>query len=285
MPEITSQQVMTLRGKTGAGIMDCKNALKETDGDLEKAVEILRKKGLSGLAKRAGREMKEGIARVKVSDDRKTYAMIEINCETDFVARNPEVRSLGEELLGEMLAGKFSDPTRHDFAREKLRELAARVGENMQIRRGTVYEKPRNGVVNYYVHGDMKKSAMVSLVLEKEPDEAAEKELMTLARELAMQAVAMHPVYLKKEDVPPKVIEKEKEIYRASPKAQGKSETALSKMLEGRMRKFFEENCLLEQVSIRDSRKKISTLVNEFSAKLGGEIKVEKFDCYIVGIE
>lgn len=283
MSTITSEQVMTLRGQTGAGIMDCKNALKESAGDLAKAVEILRKKGLSGLAKRAGRTMKEGIVAVKVSPSG-TLSMIEINCETDFVAKNPEVRALAEELSGLMLTDPaMADPASNEKAKEKLQALAIKTGENMQIRRGVVYHASANSVVNFYVHSDSKKSAVVELSCEGAA--SAKDELKTLARELAMQCVAMHPKWLKREDVPAEVVEKEKEIYKASPAAAGKAGIGLEKMLEGRVNKFYQENCLLEQVSIRETKLSVAQVVKNHAEKIKSGIQPKKFDCYIVGMD
>ncbi|OGS52312.1 MAG: translation elongation factor Ts, partial [Elusimicrobia bacterium RIFOXYB2_FULL_62_6] len=160
MSTITSEQVMSLRTQTGAGVMDCKNALKESSGDLSKAVELLRKKGLAGLAKRAGRLMKEGVVVVKTSPERGTLAMIELNCETDFVAKNPAVRELADELSGAMLTdAALANPAENAAAIEKMQALALKTGENMQIRRGVVYQTAANGAVNFYVHSDSKKAA------------------------------------------------------------------------------------------------------------------------------
>ena len=284
MPEITTKQVMSVRTKSGAGIMACKNALKETSGDEEKAIEILRKKGLSGLAKRAGREMKEGIVNVKVSDDAKTLAILEINCETDFVARNPEFRALSDELVSLMLGDeKMSNPAENENAKGKLQQFAIKVGENMQIRRGAIYKLNGNGIANHYIHSDSKKGAVVLLHVEGE--DVSDESLPVLARDLAMQCVAMNPRWLKKDDVSAEVIEKEKEIYKESPKAAGKSGIGLEKMLEGRINKFYQENCLLEQASIRDSKLSISKLVANTAEKLNTKVSVSKFDCYIVGME
>ncbi len=284
MAEITSKQVMSVRGKSGAGIMACKNALKETSGDETKAVELLRKKGLSGLAKRAGREMKEGIVTVKTSDDKKTLAILEVNCETDFVARNPEFKAVSDEIINLMLTDEtMTNPSENEVATGKLKEFAIKVGENMQVRRGSVYKMDSNNIVNYYVHNDLKKGAVVLFNVEGEG--ASDESLPALAKDLAMQSVAMNPRWLKKEEVSSEIIEKEKEIYKASPKAEGKSGIALEKMLEGRVNKFYQENCLLEQPSIRDTKVSISKLIAAAAEKVNAKVEVAKFDCYIVGME
>ncbi len=283
MAEITTKQVMSVRGKSGAGIMACKNALKETSGDEEKAIEILRKKGLSGLAKRAGREMKEGLVLVKTADDKKTIAILEVNCETDFVARNPEFKGVSEEIISLMLTDGVDNPAENETAKTKLKEFAIKVGENMQIRRGALYKLGADTVVNYYVHSDAKKGAIVAFKVEG--DGASDESLPALARDLAMQCVAMNPRWLKKDDISPDIIEKEKEIYKENPRAAGKSGIALEKMLEGRINKFYQENCLLEQASIRDSKISISKLVANTAEKLNTKVEVTKFDCYLVGME
>jgi elongation factor Ts len=285
MSAITSEQVMSLRSQTGAGVMDCKNALKESEGDLTKAVEFLRKKGLAGLAKRAGRLMKEGVVAVKVSPDSGVLAMVEINCETDFVAKNPEVRSLADGLAAQMLGdASVSNPAEDEKSKEKLQALAIKMGENMQIRRGTAYRAGAKTVINYYIHSDFKKGAAVELSFDGDAG-AAKDALMSLARELAMQSVAMGPKWLRREDVPADLIEKEKEIYKAGPAAAGKTGVALEKMLAGRVNKFYQEACLLEQASIRDPKLTVAQTVKNHSESLKGDIQVRKFDCYVVGVE
>ena len=301
MSTITGEQVMSLRNQTGAGVMDCKNALQESAGDLAKAVDLLRKKGLAGLAKRAGRVMKEGIVNVKVSPDAKTIVMVEINCETDFVAKNPAVRELAEELSAQMLAdASMGNPAENEKAKEKLQALAIKTGENMQIRRGTAYRSGTGSVVNYYLHSDSKKAALVDLAF-KGDIAAASGDLMALAKELAMQCVAMGPKYLRREDVSADTVAKEREIYLAKMQKdeeeakalaaetgkpfKAKSPEGAAKLLDGRVNKFYQEHCLLEQVSIRESKLSVAQFVKTRSEKLKGEIQVVKFDCYIVGVE
>lgn len=292
---------MTLRSQTGAGIMDCKSALKESAGDLVKAVDLLRKKGLAGLAKRAGRLMKEGVVALATSTDGKTCAMIEINCETDFVAKNPEVGNLAKGLVSAMLGdASLSDPAGNASAKEKLQAVAIKMGENMQIRRGVAYHAGPKSEVNFYLHSDTRKAAMVEVEFDGELS-AAKAELLNLAKEISMQSVAMNPKWLKKDDVPADVVEKEREIYRAKMEKdetdakalaaeagkpyKAKSPEGIAKMLEGRVSKFYQESCLLEQASIRDAKLNVSQTVKNLATKLGGNITVKRFDCYIVGVE
>lgn len=295
---ITSEQVMTLRSQTGAGIMDCKGALNEAGGDVAKAVEILRKKGLAGLAKRAGREMKEGV--VVARNAGASTSLLELNCETDFVAKNPDVTGFAAQLAQEMLTdASLASPSENEKVKERLQAIAMKIGENMAVRRGVVYAAA-GSAVNYYVHSDNRKGAIVEIGFDGDLAKA-KADLEALAKELAMQAVAMNPRFLRREDVPADVVSKEKEIYRAKTEkdeadAQAKAaETgrpykakpaeAIEKMLDGRVNKFFQECCLVEQATIRDSKKTVSQLVKELGAKLGGNVTVKRFSCFIVGVE
>ncbi|MDD5210130.1 MAG: translation elongation factor Ts [Elusimicrobiales bacterium] len=299
MAAITSEQVMTLRGQTGAGIMDCKGALNESGGDIAKAVDILRKKGLAGLAKRAGRAMKEGVVVAKASPS--AVSLLEINCETDFVAKNPDVSGFASALAAEMLSdASLANPAESEKAKERLQAVAMKMGENMQIRRGVVYTASANTVSNFYVHSDNRKGAIVELSFDGSMA-AAKADLEALAKELGMQSVAMSPKYLKREEVPADLVDKEREIYRAKMEkdetdAQAKAAEqgkpykakpaeAIAKMLEGRVNKFFQESCLLEQASIRDSKLTVSQAVKNLGTKLGGNVAVTRFSCFLVGIE
>jgi elongation factor Ts len=291
---------MTLRSQTGAGIMDCKGALNDVGGDIAKAVELLRKKGLAGLAKRAGRTMKEGVVTGKTSADGKALSLLELNCETDCVAKNPDMVAFASTLAADMLSdASLANPAESEAAKARLQAIAVKMGENMQIRRGVVYAAA-DTVSNYYVHSDSRKGAIVELSFDG--DIAAGKaELQALARELAMQAVAMSPKYLNREEVPADMVAKEREIYKAkmekdeeTAKAlaaeankpfKAKAPEAIVKMLEGRVNKFFQESCLLEQASIRDSKLTVTQAVKNLAAKLGGNITVKRFSCFLVGIE
>ncbi|OIN99923.1 MAG: translation elongation factor Ts [Elusimicrobia bacterium CG_4_10_14_0_2_um_filter_56_8] len=301
MAAITSEQVMTLRGQTGAGIMDCKGALNEAGGDLAKAVDILRKKGLAGLAKRAGRAMKEGVVVGRTAADGKALSLLELNCETDFVAKNPDVSGFASALATEMLSdASLANPAESEKAKERLQAVAMKMGENMQIRRGVVYAATTKTIANYYVHSDNRKGAIVELSFDGDIA-AAKGELEALARELAMQSVAMSPKYLKREEVPADLVESERQIYRgkmekdeadAKVRAEGSGKTykakpaeVITKMLEGRVNKFFQECCLLEQASIRDTKVTVSQAVKNLGAKLGGNVAVTRFSCFLVGVE
>lgn len=301
MAAITSEQVKDLRAQTGAGIMDCKTALNESAGDLSKAVEILRKKGLAGLAKRAGRAMKEGLVVAKSSADGNACSFLEINCETDFVAKNPDVIAFAGSLSHEMLTdAALGNPAENERAKERLQAIAMKTGENMQIRRGVVYHAGKDSAVNYYVHSDNRKGAVVEIAFDGALT-SAKADLENLAKELAMQSVALSPKYLRREEVPVDTVAKEREIYRGKMEKdeqdakalaaetgkpyKAKSPETMEKMLEGRINKFYQEYCLLEQASIRDSKVTVAQVIKNLSAKLGGNVTVKRFHCYIVGVE
>jgi elongation factor Ts len=279
--------------------MDCKGALNEAGGDIAKAVEILRKKGLAGLAKRAGRTMKEGIVVAKNSGA--AWSLLEINCETDFVAKNPDVTGFAAQLAADMLADvSMANPAESEKAKERMQAVALKTGENMAIRRGVVYAAAANSAVNCYIHSDNRKGAIVELSFDGDLAKA-KADLETLAKELAMQAVAMNPRFLRREEVPSDVVAKEKEIYRAKMEKdeadaqaraaetgkpyKAKPADAIEKMLEGRVNKYYQECCLVEQATIRDSKKTVSQVVKELGTKLGGNVAVKRFHCFIVGVE
>ncbi|MGC8866994.1 MAG: translation elongation factor Ts [Elusimicrobiales bacterium] len=275
---ISKEIIKQLRSQTGAGIMDCKNALEEANGDIEKAVEILRKKGLSGLLKRAAREMKEGIVVVKNNGSK--YVMLEIDCETDFVARNEEFVSLANKLADEMIEKDAFLPHMDEGAKQILNSVAMKIGENMQIRRSTVYKLDSGSVVGSYLHSDKKKAALVRIAVEGSCDRSKIEEF---AKNIAMQIVAMSPRWIRRENVPNEVIEKEKEIYKASPQAQGKTDVAISKMLEGRINKFFQDTCLMEQPYIKDNKITIKQYLENISRECACKLDIIEFDAFIIG--
>ncbi|MFA5161122.1 MAG: translation elongation factor Ts [Elusimicrobiales bacterium] len=272
------EKIMVLREKTGAGIMDCKKALVENGGEVEKAVEFLRKKGLADVAKRSARTTKEGIITVKVSADGKTAVLSELTCETDFVAKTPDFKKLGEDIAAYVLATDKPDYAGDAKISEMVLAVAPKLGENIVFRRAARYAT--TGALWYYLHGDNKKAALVELACDNTSADAAK--LRDAAKELAMQIVAMSPRYVAKTDVPAAEVEKEKEIYTTQAKNQGKPDAAIVKMLDGRIKKFYEEVCLLSQTSVRDSKKTVEQYLAEYTAGLG-KVTVRRFVRYQLG--
>lgn len=278
---ITAKSVKELRDKTGAGMMDCKKALTETNGDVEKAIEVLREKGLAAAAKKAGRTAAEGIVKTFVSEDGKNASIVEVNCETDFVAANEEFVSFAEKVaelaantsvntVEELLNEKLGDAT----VQETLTALVAKLGENMTVRR---FEKlsVENGAIESYIHGGGRIGVLVEVSTEGDSKVAKE-----VAKEVCMQVAAANPLFLNRDSVDQEALEKEKEIYRAQALNEGKPEKIVEKMVMGRIQKYFKEVCLVDQIWVKDGDKTITKLLEEKSKEAGAPISVTKFVRY-----
>lgn len=272
----TAKDVKELREKTGCGMMDCKKALTEANGDAEKAMELLREKGLATAAKKSGRIAAEGI--VEAYTDGDIGVLVEVNAETDFVAKNDEFRTFVADVakhiadnnpadVETLLEQSFKDGTVRDALTEKI----AKIGENMNIRRFERYE----GIVETYIHGGGRIGVMVEF--DTTPEAAATEDFKTLAKDIAMQIAAIFPQYIAPENVPADVVEKEKEILTVQAMNEGKPANIAEKMVEGRIKKFYKEVCLLEQPFIKDGDKSVAAVIKEVSAKVGAPITVTKF--------
>lgn len=278
---ITAKMVKDLREKTGAGMMDCKKALAETNGDEEKAVEYLREKGLAAAAKKSGRIAAEGIVATYISEDSKIAAVLEVNCETDFVAVNEEfvkfantiakqITTTNVTTVDELLEASFIEDSAKTV-KDALTALIAKLGENMNIRR---FEKlsVENGAINSYIHGDGRIGVLVQLSCEKEGTT-----LLEVAKDIAMQVAATNPLFLDENNVDQEEINKEKEIYRVQALNEGKPEKIVDKMVEGRVQKYLKEVCLVNQVWVKNPDLTITQLLNEKSKEVGAPITLSKF--------
>lgn len=276
---ISPLEVKKLRDMTGAGMADCKKALDETNGDFEGAIEILRKRGAATAAKRVDKEAKEGVVSTAISEDHKSAAIVEVCCETDFVARNQEfssfVKNLSEYLLknpnqsnDEMMNGILSD---NKTIKNYLDELLGKFSENISIRRTAVVTSDSGFITSYIHSGD--KLGVLLMLSEKGDIDATN----ALGRDLAMQVAAMNPSYTRREDVTEEVISKEKEIYSDQARMEGKPEEIAARVANGRLEKFYAENCLIEQSYVKDSTKTVTTVLKEFSANAGVEVTVNSF--------
>lgn len=276
---ITASQVNELRQKTGAGMMDCKKALTEADGDFEKAIEILRKKGAAVAAKRADRSANEGIVLTKVTDDFKKAYMVEVNCETDFVAKSTDFLNFANSVL-ETLTTKepknLEELLSFDNLANNLQDLIGKIGEKIEVSR-FVIESTDNGCVNEYVHHGSK---LAIIVRADNLGNGDAEELKTLLRNVAMQVASMNPLVLYREEVPTDTLNKEIEIYKDLARKEGKPENILERIATGKLEKYFEENCLFEQVYVKDNTKKIKDLVSDFNKKYGTQVKLVKFYRY-----
>ena len=282
MANISAQLVKELREMTGAKMMDCKKALVETDGDIEKAVEFLREKGLSDAAKKSSRVAAEGVVKTYISEDKKSGAVLEFNCETDFVALNDEFVAFADKLakivvensittVEELLNEKFDGET---VVSESLKALIAKLGENMSVRRFTKFSI-ENGVVKSYIHGGGRIGVLVEVACDKSSEVLDE-----VGKEVCMQIAASNPLFLSKDDVDTESMEKEKEIYRVQALNEGKPEKIVDKMVIGRINKYFKEVCLLEQPWVKDGDKSINKFLEEKSKEVGSPITVTRFVRY-----
>ena len=281
----TAKDVAALRETTGCGMMDCKKALTEADGNVDKAIELLREKGLAAQAKKASRIASEGMVDTSIADG--VGVMIEVNSETDFVAKNAEFQALvkGAAKAAAVYAPadvdtlktcKFEDGefTVEDILREKI----LKIGENMNIRRFVRLE----GNCVSYVHGGGSEAAMVLT----DADTSNEK-VQEALRNVCMQIVAMHPAYLCREEVPAEVLENEKNILLAQikndPKNANKPENILEKMIGGKIGKYYTENCLLEQAYVKDDKISVGAYLKQVSKEVGVEVNAKSFVSYVKG--
>ena len=281
----TAQDVKNLRETTGCGMMDCKKALTEADGNFEKAIELLREKGLSAAAKKASRIAAEGIVCALRDEAKKVGVVIEVNSETDFVAKNATfvqfVEDCARTVIDEnptdvtaLLACKIAGGT--DTVEEALREKILTIGENIKIRRFARYE----GDVETYVHGGGRIGVMVKFNVEGTPDAAA---FQAYAKDVAMQVAAANPTYLNKEAVPADIIAKEKEILTVQAMNEGKPANIAEKMVAGRINKYYKEVCLLEQPYIKDGDISVQKFTDNTAKELGVKIQVVDFVRYEKG--
>ncbi len=269
----TLELIKVLREKTGAGLGACKQALAQSNNEVEAAIVYLRKKGLADMAKRAGRETKEGRLALKISADNKTYAMAYLGCETDFVAKTPDFIALVDNIAEYMLKNPtITDYTTDETLKKLIEEKAPKFGENVSFTKAVCWNA-NNNLIGYYVHSDNKKGALVELSGVNGKEEAAKE----VARNLAMQAVGMVAQYLNEAAVPAEIIEREKEIAMTQAKNEGKPEDAIAKMIPGRINKFYKDVCLLNQPYMKDSKLSVKDYVEAASKELGCTIKVERF--------
>lgn len=283
---ISAVQVKELREKTGAGMMDCKKALSENDGDFEKAVDWLRKKGLSAASKKAGRVTAEGLVAVLVKDN--FASIIELNSETDFVAKNDQFQNLVKEISSasyeveslDSLQGKSDKSGK--TVNEILTEAIANIGENLTLRRMD-YIKLSDGVIGSYIHNEVSHGMGRIGVLVALESKAEKHALANLAKQLSMHIAAARPVALRSSDLDENIVEKERAIAFAQASSSGKPENVVEKMVEGRIRKFYEEVVLLEQIFVIDGKTKIKDLLESESKNLGLSISISKFVRFEVG--
>ena len=286
----TAADVKALREKTGVGMMDCKKALTEADGDVERAIDVLREKGLAASAKKAGRIAAEGIVLAYTDEAKKVSVLVEVNSETDFVAKNEKfvnyVTAVAKTIadtnpadVDELLAKPLAGDTR--TVQENLQDMVLSIGENMKIRR---FERVE-GITTSYIHGGG--SVGVLVMFDTDDKTAATDAFKVMGKDVAMQIAAMSPAYLDEASVPADVLAHEKEITKAQlaedPKMAGKPEQVLAKIVDGKIGKYFKENCLLDQDFVKDGDMNVAKYVASVAKELGADIKVTGFIRYAKG--
>ncbi|MFA6279190.1 MAG: translation elongation factor Ts [Bdellovibrionales bacterium] len=287
MADITATMVKDLRESTGAGMMDCKKALVEANGDMEAAIDWLRKKGLSAAAKKSGRVAAEGL--VAVTSQGKKAVVLEVNAETDFVARNDAFQAFASNAVAVALDAADIEalkvmpyPNAGRTVQEELTQIIATVGENMNLRRMATLSVSQ-GVIASYVHGAIAPSLGkigVLVALESSADEAA---LAALGKQLAMHVAAARPEALNTADVDTKALDRERNVLADQARASGKPEDIIAKMVEGRLRKYYEEVVFMEQVYVVDGETRIKDVIAKASKDLGTEVKLTGFVRYQLG--
>jgi len=287
MAEITAALVKELREKTGAGMMDCKKALAATNGDLEPAVDWLRKQGLAAASKKAGRVAAEGLVGVQTGG--KKGAMVEVNSETDFVARNDKfqdfvttVTKLALDKGADVEALKSLPYPGGKTVADKLTELVATIGENMQLRR-VAHLSVSQGIVASYVHSATAPGLGKIGILVALESTGAEDKLQALGRQIAMHVAAANPQSVSVDSLDKAAIDRERNVLAEQARASGKPEDIIAKMVEGRLRKFYEEVVLLEQVYVIDGESKVSKIVAEAAKSVGAPVKVAGFVRFALG--
>ena len=272
---VTAALVKELREKTGAGMMDCKKVLTETDGDLEKAAELLREKGITKAAKKSGRVAAEGMVEAYISEDEKVGAIVEVNSETDFVAKNEEFRTFVMDVAKQIVKNNpesvealLAEPAMFEEGKtvnEALIGKIATIGENISIRRFARFETT-DGLIEKYIHGDGKIAVLVNMT-------SGTKEL---AKDVCMQIAAARPEFIDRDQVPAERVEKEKEILKIQTMNEGKPEAIAEKIVLGRIGKFYSEVCLVDQEFVKDPSKKVSQLLKEHDAEVAQFARFEK---------
>lgn len=303
MVEINATLVKELRKRTGVGLMECKKALIETEGDLDKAVEALRVQGLAMAAKKAGRTAEDGTAAGWVNERGDAGLLLEVNCETDFVARTDDFRSLVNDLLAHFAASKhFSTSGAYDdteallgeayykdserTVRDVIGDAIGKIGENIQLgRMGVINLSGRNALVQPYEHSGGRVTALIGIETGK-LETLKDEKLLALAKDLAMQVAAgmpQVPVAINRDQVPEDVLEEEKRIYREQTLAEGKPENLVDKIVAGRLNKFFKDAVLLEQPFIKEEKLNVQKIVQSVASELGDEITPVMFFRFAIG--
>ena len=291
MAAITSQMVKELRDKTNAGMMDCKKALTETDGDMDKAVDLLRQKGLAVAAKRSGKEANEGIVAAYLQADGKAGALAEVVCETDFVAKADDFKTFAANIAEQVAV---ANPSEEGLLTQKsvqnadltvqdmLNEVLLKTKENVSVRKFARYQLEGAGLLEAYIHAGGKLGVLIEVACDSEAA-AKNDEVKTMVRDIAMHIAATNLIALKREDVPADVLQRERDIYIKQAVDSGKPQQIAEKMVTGKMEKYLAEVCLLEQKFVKNDKISVQDLVKEMAKKTGANLSVRRFVRYQIG--
>ncbi len=275
---ITAGDVKALREATGAGMMECKNALIECNGDADAAAKLLKEKGLAAVEKRAGRSTKEG--RILIRKDGNKVGIIEITCETDFVAKNPDFTAVGEKIMDEVIANNMNEV--NDTLSNLLLDLATKIRENMSVRRVACVELPANAVVSSYIHSDGKTGVIT--ILTSDPDMSANDEVKQFAYDCCLHVAAFVPAYIKQDDVDAGYIAEQREIFTAQVAELDKPENVKAGIIEGKVKKHMAEICFLDQAFVKDDKVSVCKKIEEVGKSVGSKLDLYKVICYQLGM-
>ncbi len=283
---ITAKDVAELRGRTGAGMMDCKKALEEANGDMARAAELLRAKGIAKADKRVGRTTSQGLIAGLVGEDGRAGALVELTCETDFVARTDDFGRVAEALLAQVAAGEpmaleafLAEPAQGSPGKtvaDLVKEVSGKTGESVALRHAVKLAPGPSGRVGLYLHHNRQVGVLVELAAAT-PEVAAHPAVEDLARELAIHVASANPLAVRGEDIDPAVLDRERRIADEQATAEGKPEAVRAKMVEGKVRKFIAEQALMSQPWVKDDKKAIGALVEEAAKAAGGAVTVSRF--------
>ena len=286
MAEISAADVKKLREKTGAGMMECKNALVSTNGDFAQAEKLLKEKGLAALEKRSGRATNEGKVFVKIKDDGSAAVLVELSSETDFVARNPEFIVLGGEIASKALEKGLNAPT--DELSGMVTELATKIRENMGLKRLTIIKASPNEYLTQYIHGDGNIGIVVKCESDK-PEIFKNEEVKSFIFTLALHIAAFNPLALERAKIDQDWIKEQEEIFKKQmeqdEKMKGKPQEALAKILQGKVNKYLSEICFLEQGYVKDEKLTVAKAIEECAKKAGAKLSISDYVYYKVGAE
>ena len=289
MSEVTASLVKELRDKTGAGMMDCKNALVETNGNIEESIDWLRKKGISGAEKKSARVAADGVIAVSINTD--AAALVEINSETDFVSRNPdfqkfaknisEIALINGQTIEELKKAKYLDSGKS--VEEALTDLIGLIGENIVLRRSSILKNTNNNIFSSYIHGQVNEGlGKIGVILSLESNITSDK-IENLGKQVAMHIAASKPMAISSDDVDPEVIERERSILVEQAKDSGKPDNIIEKMVDGRISKFFSEITLLDQTWVIDGESKVSKIIQDLEKDLSCNILIKDFKYFVLG--